>query len=89
MGDVQHLMPVFTFRTGGVSGGLHQADFEVTDEETAYIVTAKIFALAAYQLLKDGAARARQLVEGYRPIFPSSKEYVEFMDRFDSKEVFG
>lgn len=48
VGDVQHLMPVYTFNTGGVKGGLHQINFEVTDEEEAYIVTAKMFALAAY-----------------------------------------
>ncbi len=59
VGDVQHLMPVFTFRTGGVSGGLHQADFEVTDEEAAYIVTAKIFALAASGLSSGVAARGK------------------------------
>jgi len=36
-------MPVYTFNTGGVKGGLHQVEFEVTDEEEAYIVTAKMF----------------------------------------------
>ena len=41
VGDVQHLMPVYTFNTGGVKGGLHQINFEVTNEEEAYIDTAK------------------------------------------------
>ena len=40
VGDVQHLMPVYTFNTGGVKGGLHQINFEVTNEEEAYIVFA-------------------------------------------------
>ena len=53
VGDVQHLMPVYTFNTGGVKGGLHQVEFEVTDEEEAYIVTAKMFALGAYGLLQE------------------------------------
>lgn len=89
LGDVQHLMPVYTFRTGGVSGGLHQSDFTVVNEETAYIVTAKIFALTAYGLLKDGAKRALEQVKNYRPRFKSSAEYAEFMSGFDSKESFG
>ena len=53
VGDVQHLQPVFTFNTGGAVGsGLHSVDFDVNDEELAYIVTAKIFALTAYRLLR-------------------------------------
>ena len=64
VGDVQHLMPVYTFNTGGVKGGLHQIDFEVTDEEEAYIV------------------------DQYEPVFKNSAEYVEFMEQFDSKEIF-
>ncbi len=89
VGDVQHVMPVYTFRTGGVSGGLHQSDFEVTDEETAYIVTAKIFALTAYGLLKNGAARGRELAQNYKPRFSSSAEYTKSMEKFDSTAVFG
>ena len=88
VGDVQHLMPVYTFNTGGVKGGLHQIDFEVTDEEEAYIVTAKMFALAAYGLLKEKAQRSRELVDQYEPVFKNSAEYVEFMEQFDSKEIF-
>lgn len=85
VGDVQHLMPVFTFRTGGVSGDLHQVDFAVTDEDAAYITTAKIFALAAYRLLRDQAKRARELTVEYQPVFDSKDAYVRFMDRFDSE----
>ena len=87
VGDVQHLMPVYTFNTGGVKGGLHQVEFEVTDEEEAYIVTAKMFALGAYGLLKEKAARSRELVKNYKPVFENSAKYAEFMNQFDSKEV--
>ena len=87
VGDVQHLMPVYTFNTGGVKGGLHQVEFEVTDEEEAYMVTAKMFALGAYGLLKEKAARSRELVKNYKPVFENSAKYAEFMDQFDSKEV--
>lgn len=88
VGDVQHVMPVYTFRTGGVIGGLHQVDFEVVDEETTYIVTAKMFALTAYGLLKNGAARGRELVQDYKPRFSGSAEYTKFMESFDSKKVY-
>ena len=32
VGDVQHLLPVITFNTGGAVGGLHQVDFDIVDE---------------------------------------------------------
>jgi amidohydrolase len=86
VGDVQHLMPVYTFRTGGVTGGLHQSDFAVVDEDEAYILTAKIFAISAYRMLKDGAALARSLKQDYKPVFQNKEEYAAFMDRFNSIE---
>lgn len=86
VGDVQHLLPVITFRTGGVTGGLHQTDFRVVDEEEAYILTAKIFAVSAYRMLKDGAQLAKQVKESYHPVFASKEEYIEFMDKFNSVE---
>lgn len=86
VGDVQHLLPVLTFNTGGVSGGLHQTDFSVDDEEEAYILTAKLFAVIAYRLLKDGAALGRKLKAGYHPVFKNKDEYVEFLDTFRSVE---
>ena len=86
VGDVQHLMPVYSFTTGGVTGGLHQTDFTVVDEDEAYMLTAKIFALTAYRLLRDGASLAKKLKAGYTPRFTSREEYVAFMDAFNRTE---
>ena len=86
VGDVQHLMPVVTFNTGGITGGLHQVDFEVVDEEEAYILTAKIFALSTYRLLRDGAAVGKRMADTYSPRFQSRNEYVEFMNQYLKSE---
>lgn len=86
VGDVQHLLPVLTFNTGGVSGRLHQTDFFVDDEEKAYILTAKIFALTAYRILKDGAKLGKKLKQDYKPIFKNKEEYTEFLNKFSSVE---
>jgi len=61
VGDLTHVLPVLNFITGGVSGNAHTSNFAVIDEEIAYIVTAKIMALTAYKLLKDGATEARKI----------------------------
>lgn len=82
IGDLQHLQPVIRFHTGGISGGLHTVDFNVDDEELAYIVTAKIFALTAYALLRNGAEGAKKIRETYKPIF-TKEQYLEYMDSFD------
>lgn len=82
LGDVQHLQPVIRFETGGISGGLHTVDFAVTDEELSYIVTAKIFALSAYAMLRDGATVAKNIRDTYEPIF-TKQQYLEYMDSFD------
>lgn len=86
VGDVQHRMPVLTFHTGGATGGLHQVDFDIVDEEEAYITTAKLFALNAYRLLRNDAACAKQVVNDYKPRFASREEYVAFMDAFNKVE---
>lgn len=89
VGDLQHIMPVLTFNTGGIEGALHSNRFRVTDEEEAYIVTAKIFALSAYKLLKDGAAAARSIVDGYRPKYTKESylNYMESLIQHESREI--
>lgn len=89
VGDVQHIQPVFTFNIGGASGsGLHSVDFDIDDEELAYIVTAKIFALTAYRFLKGGAETARRLVDDYKPVF-TKQEYIDFMESMISTKIGG
>ena len=87
VGDVQHLQPVLTFNTGGKVSGLHSVDFDIVDEELAYVVTAKIFALSAYRLLRDGAVKAKEIVANYQPIF-TKEEYINYMDSFIKTETY-
>lgn len=83
VGDLQHVMPVLNFNTGGAEGEGHSADYHIVDEELAYITTAKVFALTAYKLLKDGAAAARGIVQSYEPKFDHDA-YCAYMDGFMS-----
>ncbi len=86
VGDVQHLLPVLTFKTGGIGGRLHQDNFDVVDEDTAYILTAKMFAISAYRLLKDGAVLAKGISDNYVPKFKNKEEYIKYMDSFSNIE---
>lgn len=89
VGDLQHILPVFEFTTGGISGDLHSKDFNITDEEEAYIMTAKIFALSAYKFLKEGATASKEVVEHYKPKY-TKQEYISFMDslmRYEKRDT--
>jgi amidohydrolase len=82
VGDVQHLLPVFTFNTGGATGGVHSSSFAITDEENAYLDSARVFAVYAYELLKNGAALARKTVEEYHPRFADKGSYTAYLEQF-------
>ncbi|MDE5825294.1 MAG: hypothetical protein K2H91_11530 [Lachnospiraceae bacterium] len=68
-----------------IEGNFHSTDFKVVDEELAYIVTAKVFALGAYRLLMDSAKEAKKIATEYKPKF-TKEEYVAFMDSMIKKE---
>lgn len=85
VGDLQHIMPVLEFNTSGAAGALHSKDFAITDEEEAYLVTAKIFALTAYKLLKNGAQGARNFVSDFKPRY-TKNEYINLMNGLISHE---
>ena len=66
VGDLFAVMPVLNFTFGGSTGDLHSRDYRVSDPETAHIVPAKMMALLAYRLLKDGGTEAKKIMEGYQ-----------------------
>ncbi|HIX51370.1 MAG TPA: amidohydrolase [Candidatus Lachnoclostridium stercoripullorum] len=84
-GDVSCIMPLLQFSTGGYTGQLHNPDVRVTDEYLAYVVTAKIFALTAYKLLKNGGDYAKALLDSYQAVM-TKEAYLEFMDSMNSVE---
>lgn len=79
-------MPLVHFTTGGVSGTIHGPDLMISDPYLAYVITAKIFALTAYRLMKNGAAAAKENIADYKA--PMTKdEYIKFMDSMQTVEV--
>lgn len=86
-GDVSHLMPVLHPFFGGVKGDLHTRDFEIIDEELAYIIPAKTMAMTVIDLLYDRAERAAAIIEKHEAVL-SKKEYLKLLDRFDKNIYF-
>lgn len=82
-GDVSSIMPLLQFNTGGYSGDLHDVDLKVIDKNLAYVETAKLFALTAYNLLKDKNKKAKSLIQEYKPLF-TKEQYLNYMEKFNS-----
>lgn len=80
VGDLTHLLPVVNFTHGGVTGDLHSANFAVVNEDTAYIMPAKMMALSVYHLLKDGAKLAKETINNFTPVF-DRESYTEKIRR--------
>ncbi len=84
-GDVSEIMPLLQFQTGGYQGTLHDKMIHPVNEDIAYVLPAKIFALTAYKLLKNEGAYAKELLEGFHPVL-TKEQYMEYMDSHNSTE---
>ena len=83
MGDISCIMPTSSIGMGGVKGTGHGRTFEIVDREMLYIVPAKIQALACIDLLFDGAAKAKEIINSFEPAIPPG-EYTDFMRKLVS-----
>ncbi len=69
MGDISHLMPAIHPYIGGIKGRGHARDFEVVDEEMAWLIPAKVMACTVIDLLWDDAEVARGVIDEYEPVY--------------------
>lgn len=81
-GDVSHLMPTLHPMIGGVTGALHTRDYEIVDDELAYIIPAKAMALTAVDLLFDDAKIANDILADFEPTM-TKDEYLKFLSQYD------
>ncbi|MCR1899829.1 amidohydrolase [Irregularibacter muris] len=87
LGDVSHLMPTIHPMIGGVKGNLHTRDFQVIDEDLAYVLPAKAMALTIVDLLYKDASTAKNILDNFKPAM-TKKEYLDFMESVDKVESF-
>jgi amidohydrolase len=77
MGDVSHVKPVCHPHTAGAQGAGHSKDYLITDWEAAVVNPAKVMACTVFDLLSDGAAKAKEVLAKAKP--PMTKEqYIRF-----------
>lgn len=84
MGDLCCVMPVVHPYCCGAQGTSHGSDYYIVDPEKACVNSAKWQLGMLLILLRDNAARAKQIISEYKPLFASIPEYLKYMDDLNS-----
>jgi amidohydrolase len=87
MGDLSQVMPILHPYIGGARGTGHAADFEIVDKSLAYLGPAKALAAMVVDMLADGAAGAREVVDKAKP--PMTRErFLAFQRSLARRELY-
>ena len=76
MGDITWLLPAIQPSVNGFSGILHSSEFDIANDNLAYILPAKLLTMTAIDLLADGAKAAISIKEAYPR--KTKEEYAAF-----------
>ncbi|MCL2547579.1 MAG: amidohydrolase [Symbiobacteriaceae bacterium] len=83
-GDISYLMPTLHPYIGGAEGIGHSENYEITDRELAYIVSAKALAMAVVDLLAEGAELGLRIKNEFKPTL-TKEGYLAMWDEFVTK----
>lgn len=83
MGDLSCIMPTVHPYAGGSKGRSHGNDYEIYDPQAACVDNAKWQVAMLMLLLGDGAARAKEIIKDFKPLFPSKEKFLEYQDSID------
>ena len=81
LGDISQIMPCLHVWSNGITGGLHTEEYNMEDEEKAYILPAKMLALSLIDLLYDDAKEAKDIINKFNPFF-TKEQYLNFLDDY-------
>ena len=82
-GDISQVIPGVHPHIGGAVGTNHGTDYKIADPVLACVTSAKVQLGAVELLLKDGAARAKRIIESYKPQYPGIAEFLSATDKID------
>jgi len=87
MGDLGHVMPVLHPFAGGATGEGHGGTYRLVEYEQLVTNPAQALAMTVIDLLSDGAAEARRVLDAFQPRF-TRQEYLSFVSGLASSEQF-
>ena len=79
IGDLSSIIPVIQPSIGGFEGALHAREFHVSEPDTAYVLSAKILALTAAELLHNHSEKARKVKESFVPQM-TKEVYLKYLE---------
>ncbi|GAA0786667.1 amidohydrolase [Hathewaya limosa] len=86
-GDLSQIMPTLHPMMGGIKGSLHSKDYEIVDEDLAYISSAKAMAMTAIDLLYNDSEKVKYILDISKP--PMKKEeYLTYMRNIKKEEIY-
>ncbi len=83
MGDLSAIMPVIHPYAPGATGISHGSNYEIADKERACVGSAKWQLGMLYLLLKNGAERAKKIIEEHKPLFNNKQKYLDYLTSFE------
>ena len=81
MGDLSAVMPSMHPHAAGAAGTSHGDDYRIVDPIKACVMSAQAQVLMVVELLKNEAARAKHVIETFKPVYPSKAAYFEAVDQ--------
>ena len=85
MGDLSSLMPVVHPYAGGAVGTSHGSDYYIADPVAACVDNAKWQLGMLLLLLKDDGKRAYEIIRGFKPLFASKEDFLNYVDSLNSE----
>lgn len=86
-GDLSQLMPTLHPMMGGIKGSLHSNEYEIIDEELAYLVPAKAMAMTAIDLLYNNSENMKNILKEFEA--PMTKdEYLSYLRNIRKEKVY-
>ena len=84
MGDITAVMPALHPYISGASGHGHGNDYCISSFDSAVMDSAKVQVRFVELLLENGAARAKEILANFKPIFATKEDYFAAMDAMTS-----
>lgn len=84
IGDLATIKPTIQFGFSGFTGNVHGSDFDIVNNELAYLIPAKAIAMTVYDLLKNNGEEASKIIEESKTKF-TKEEYIK--DWLENKEI--
>ncbi len=75
--DVASIVPHGSIGVSGAEGRGHSREYRIVDPYNAFVVPAKIYAMAIIDLLADGAGTAKEIIAEYNPVV-AKEDYMTY-----------